>query len=70
MRLNVFEKADEAIIALADFFQFKIKEIPVAWSENRYSTRKSKVNLAKDGFGFMKNLVELKRKMANIKIKN
>lgn len=58
---------DTELIAWADFFKFKIKEIPVAWSENRYSARKSKVKLVRDGFGFIRNLVGLRGRMANIK---
>lgn len=60
---------DTELIAWSDFFKFKVKEIPVAWSENRYSARKSKVKLVRDGFGFIRNLVELKIRMANINVK-
>lgn len=58
---------DTELIAWASFFKFKVKEIPVAWSENRYRARKSKVRLVRDGVGFIRNLVGLKRKMAKLK---
>lgn len=47
------------------FFQnnnFKIKEIPVNWSENRYEKRKSKVKLLKDSYRFIINLIKLKKR--------
>jgi len=58
---------DTELIAWADFFKFKIKEIPVAWSENRYSQRKSKVRLVRDGAEFIKDLISLKTRMAKLK---
>ena len=34
--------------------------MPVNWQENRYDKRKIKVNLAKDSFKFMINLIKLR----------
>ena len=34
--------------------------MPVNWQENRYDKRKTKVNLAKDSFKFMINLIKLR----------
>jgi glycosyltransferase involved in cell wall biosynthesis len=47
------------------FFQknkFKIKEIAVNWSENRYEKRKSKIKLFKDSILFISNLIKLKKR--------
>ena len=47
---------DTELIAFADYFGYRIKEIPVAWQENRYQARKSKVNLINDSIKFIINL--------------
>lgn len=51
---------DTELIILANKFNFKIKEIPVDWSENRYDKRKSKINILIDSFKFFINLISLK----------
>jgi len=58
---------DTEIITYARKFNFKIKEIPVDWSENRYEDRKSKIKIFKDGFKFLCNLIKLKLKIINFK---
>ncbi len=54
---------DTELIAFAKKFNFKIKEIPVDWSENRYDKRKSKVNLISDSFKFLVNLIKLRKRL-------
>ncbi|MBI4778998.1 glycosyltransferase [Candidatus Falkowbacteria bacterium] len=54
---------DTELIYLAYRRNYRIKEIPVNWSENRYQLRKSKVKLIKDGLKFLKNLIELKTRL-------
>jgi len=51
---------DTELIYLTYRQNYRFKEIPVNWSENRYQQRKSKVKLIGDGFKFLKNLIELK----------
>lgn len=51
---------DTELICLAKENGFKIKEIPVNWSENRYELRNSKINLFKDSFIFFKKLIEFR----------
>ncbi len=58
---------DTELIVFTNLFGGQIKEIPVDWSENRYEQRKSKVNLIKDSFKFLFNLIKLKRKIRQIK---
>jgi len=61
---------DTELIIFTKIFGYKIKEIPVNWSENRYDERESKVNMFKDSFKFLYNLIALKIRLANIKKKN
>ncbi|OGF26798.1 hypothetical protein A2331_05585 [Candidatus Falkowbacteria bacterium RIFOXYB2_FULL_34_18] len=51
---------DTELIIFSKLNKFKIKEIPVDWSENRYEQRKSKVNIARDSFKFICNLIKLR----------
>lgn len=51
---------DTELIAYVNHFGYQVKEIPVDWSENRYQKRKSKLNLIKDGFKFLINLIKLR----------
>jgi len=61
---------DTELIAFANRFNYKIKEIPVEWKENRYDTRKSKVNLFKESVKFFVNLVRLRNRLCKFKIMN
>lgn len=54
---------DTELIAFANLFGCKIKEVPVDWSENRYKKRKSKINILKDGVIFIYNLIKLKLRL-------
>ncbi|HMB65536.1 MAG TPA: glycosyltransferase [Patescibacteria group bacterium] len=54
---------DTELIAWGLNSGFKIKEVPVDWSENRYEKRKSKVNVVKDGIVFFWNLLKLKQRI-------
>lgn len=58
---------DTELIALADHFNFKIKEIPVVWQENRYAKRKSKINLINDSCKFFLNLIKLKLRLVGLR---
>jgi glycosyltransferase involved in cell wall biosynthesis len=51
---------DTELIAFGKHFGWKITEIPVDWSENRYDERKSKVNIIRDSLKFLINLTKLK----------
>lgn len=51
---------DTELIVFADYFGYRIKEIPVDWHENRYDERKSKVNVLRDGLKFLVNLIVLR----------
>jgi hypothetical protein len=44
-----------------------IKEIPVDWSENRYEKRKSKIKIIKNSIDFVKNLLQLKKRLKAVK---
>lgn len=51
---------DTEIIAFSHYHGWRIKEIPVDWSENRWDERKSKVNVLHDSCKFIYNLIKLK----------
>lgn len=57
---------DTELIYLAYRQNYRIKEIPVNWSENRYQQRKSKVSLTKDSLKFIYRLIKLKIKFLKI----
>jgi len=57
---------DTELIAFADHFDYKIKEIPVDWQENRYEARKSKINLMQDSIKFTINLIKLKYRLNSL----
>lgn len=58
---------DTEMIAYAHRLGYKVAEIPVNWSENRYDKRKSKVNLLKDSLIFLVNLIKLRVALGKIK---
>lgn len=58
---------DTELIAFANFFKYKIEEIPIDWEENRYDERKSKVNVLKDSIKFIFNLIKLRMRLRIIK---
>lgn len=51
---------DTELIYLFQQNNWRIKEIPVDWSENRYQARRSKIKVFKDGWSFIKKLIELR----------
>lgn len=57
---------DTELIAFTNYYKFRVAEIPVDWSENRYEERKSKVNLLKDSLRFLLNLVKLKIRLITL----
>lgn len=58
---------DTELIALAQKNNLRIAELPVSWSENRYAVRQSKIRPIRDGFIFLKNLWQLKKRLKNLK---
>jgi len=58
---------DTELLKFANMLKFKVKEIPVNWSENRYEKRKSKVSLFKDSINFIKKLFKLRRRIKKLK---
>ena len=58
---------DTELIALANYFNYNILEIPVDWQENRYDSRQSKVKVFKDAWGFLKNLLSFRKRINKIK---
>ncbi|MFA6146521.1 MAG: glycosyltransferase [Patescibacteria group bacterium] len=58
---------DTELIIFTKYFNYKIKEIPVDWQENRYDQRKTKVNILKDSITFMLNLIKLKMRLYKIR---
>lgn len=61
---------DTELLTLANFFTYRVKEIPVDWEENRYDQRKSKINLFKDSLKFLFLLLGLKKRIIKIKRQN
>lgn len=61
---------DTELLAFANFFAYRVKEIPVDWEENRYDQRKSKINVLKDSFKFFFLLLGLKERVIKIKRQN
>jgi glycosyltransferase involved in cell wall biosynthesis len=58
---------DTELVAFSQYFNYRIKEIPVDWSENRWDQRHSKVNLLRDSLKFVINLLRLKIKLIKTK---
>lgn len=58
---------DTELVVLANFFKFRIKEIPVNWAENRYAQRVSKVSIYKHTLGFIKNLISLRSQLNTLR---
>jgi len=58
---------DTELVILMKKFQYRITEIPVDWKENRYDTRKSRVKILSDSWGFIVNLFLLKKRLKKIK---
>lgn len=54
---------DTELVAFANLFGYRIKEIPVDWSENRYEKRKSKINLITDSLNFIAHLINLRQRL-------
>jgi len=57
---------DTELIYLAYRQNYRLKEIPVNWSENRYQQRKSKIRLFQDGFSFLIKLLKLKLRLVKL----
>lgn len=54
---------DTELLIFTSRFNFKFKEIPVSWSENRYEKRKTKVKVIRDTWKFIKNLIRLRKRL-------
>jgi len=53
---------DTELIYFAQRLNLRIKEIPVDWSENRYSFRRSKINFWRDPWLFLWEILKLRRR--------
>lgn len=58
---------DTELIIFGKHFGWRIKEVPVDWSENRYEKRKSKVNILKDSSKFVVDLIKLRKRIKKLK---
>lgn len=58
---------DTELVILAKKYKFRIFEIPVDWTENRYAQRVSKVSVYKHAWGFIKNSIALRFRLSKIK---
>jgi glycosyltransferase involved in cell wall biosynthesis len=52
---------DTELIIWSKFYNFKLKEVPVNWQEDRYQERKSKVKVFKDAKSFIRKTIELRQ---------
>jgi glycosyltransferase involved in cell wall biosynthesis len=57
---------DTELIIFTKKLGFRVKEVPVDWSENRYDMRKSKVHMFRDSFKFFCDLIKLKIRLLSI----
>jgi len=57
---------DTELVILADYFGYKIKEIPVDWKESRYFERESKVRKI-EAYHFVKKLLNFKKYVESLK---
>ncbi len=58
---------DTEIVSFFNLNNNKILEIPVNWKESRYDARKSKMSVLRDGFDFLVNLLELRKRIRDYK---
>ena len=58
---------DTELIILAQRCGYRLLEIPVNWQENRYDKRASKIRLLRDGYRFVKRLLEFNWRLRKIK---
>ncbi|MDD4332605.1 MAG: glycosyltransferase [Patescibacteria group bacterium] len=79
ININVFKKIypyleddkwflDTELILFADRLGYQIKEIPVAWSENRGVENKSRVPVIKNSLTFLKHLFALRKKLRQLNL--
>jgi len=58
---------DTELTLLALHFDFRVKQVPVDWQENRYQRRPSTVKIWRDSWDFLKNLIFFRRRLKKIK---
>jgi glycosyltransferase involved in cell wall biosynthesis len=61
---------DTELLIFANFLNYRIKEIPVDWAEDRYEKRTSKIKILSDSLTFIKNLLKLKKRLKTVKKQN
>lgn len=61
---------DTELLIFANFLNYRIKEIPVDWAEDRYEKRTSKIKILSDSLIFIKNLLKLKKRLKTVKKQN
>jgi glycosyltransferase involved in cell wall biosynthesis len=54
---------DAELLARATRAGLRIKEVPIAWEEERYVNRKSKLSVVRDGFGAIRAFWRIRRNM-------
>ncbi|HKK54126.1 MAG TPA: glycosyltransferase [Patescibacteria group bacterium] len=58
---------DTELIVWSENLDYKLKEIPVNWQEDRYQERKSKVKIFKDAKSFMYKTIKLRERLKGYK---
>jgi glycosyltransferase involved in cell wall biosynthesis len=58
---------DTELVVVAGLAGLKIKEIPVAWQENRHGQNKSNVHILQDGWAFVVKILMFRRQLPKIK---
>lgn len=57
---------DSELLIIAEKKKYKIKEIPVKWEDLREGNDKSKVKILSLGIEYLKNILEIKKRLKNI----
>lgn len=61
---------DTELIVFSKHCGLRVKEVPVEWEENRYDQRRSKVNVLRDSFGFLMEILVLRLRIMGINGQN
>jgi glycosyltransferase involved in cell wall biosynthesis len=58
---------DTELITYMKHFGYRLKEVPVEWSENRFDKRGSKVKIFADSYRHFRNFLKLRKNMKKLK---
>lgn len=58
---------DSELVILAEKNKYKIKEIPIKWTESQNPNRKSKINIFKTSFNYLKEIIKCKESRTFLK---